>query len=121
RTLNDLLKQEPVPVPVPPGQPPQTRTPQPRITVVSDPRTRSVIVRARPTDFTLMETLIKQLDIAGQAAQLDFRLVPLTNAPPEKVLPLIQQMVSQLNIARPGEPLTVTADPRSRGLLVVAR
>jgi type II secretion system protein D len=121
RTLVDLLKQEPVPVPTQPGQPPQLRTPQPRITVVADPRTRSVIVRARPTDFTLMETLIKQLDITGQTAQLDFRLIPLTNAPPEKVLPLIQQLVSQLNLARPGEPLTVTADPRSRGLLVVAR
>ena len=53
RTLSDLLRQEPVPVPTQPGQPPQSRTPQPRITVVAEPRTRSVIVRARPTDFTL--------------------------------------------------------------------
>jgi type II secretory pathway component GspD/PulD (secretin) len=68
-----------------------------------------------------MESLIKQLDGAGQAAQLDFRSVPLTNAPPEKVLPLVQQMVTQLNLIRPGEPLTVVIDPRSRGLLVVAR
>ncbi len=121
RTLGDLLKQEPVPVPVQPGQPPQTRTPQPRITVVAEPRTRSVIVRARPTDFTLLESLIKQLDTAGQAALLEFRLVILTNAPPEKILPLVQQLVAQHNVVRPGDPLTVTADARSRGLLVVAR
>ncbi len=121
RTLVDLLKQEPVPVSGQPGQPPQMRTPQPRITVVAEPRTRSIIVRARPTDYTLMETLIKQLDVAGQTAQLEYRLVSLTNAMPEKVLPLVQQMVNQLNLARPGEPLTVTPDPRSRGLLVVAR
>lgn len=121
RTLVDLLKTEPVPVRAQPGQPPQMQTPQPRITVVAEPRTRSLIVRARPTDFTLMESLIKQLDIAGQTAQLEYRMVALTNAAAEKVLPLVQQMVSQLNLTRPGEPLTVTLDPRSRGLLVVAR
>ncbi|MSU60844.1 MAG: hypothetical protein EXS31_00360 [Pedosphaera sp.] len=121
RTLSDLLKQEPVAVPQQPGQPPRTVTPQHRITVVSEPRTRSIIVRARPTDFPLIESIVKQLDAGGQTAQLEFRLVPLTNAPPGKVLPLVQQMVTQLNLARPGEPLTVTVDPRTRGLLVVAR
>jgi len=121
RTLNELLKQEAVPMPTQPGQPPQTRTPQPRITVVAEPRTRSIIIRARPTDYPLLESLITQLDTAGQTAQVEFRLVPLTNAPPEKVLPLVQQMVTQLNLVRPGEPLTVTVDQRTRGLLVVAR
>lgn len=122
RTLNELLRLPPVTVPpAQPGQPAQTVQQQPRITVVSEPRTRSVIVRARPTDFPLMESLIKQLDSTGLTAQLDFRVVPLTNAPPDKVLPLVQQMVTQLNIIRPGEPLTVAVDPRSRGLLVVAR
>lgn len=121
RTLNELLKQEAVPMPTQPGQPPQVRTQQPRITVVAEPRTRSIIIRARPTDYPLLESLITQLDTAGQTAQVEFRLVPLTNAPPEKVLPLVQQMVTQLNLVRPGEPLTVTVDQRTRGLLVVAR
>ncbi len=122
RTLNELLRLPPVTVPpTVPGQPHTVVPQQPRITVVAEPRTRSVIVRARPTDFPLMESLIKQLDGAGLAAQLDFRVVPLTNAPPDKVLPLVQQMVTQLNVVRPGEALTVTADPRSRGLLVIGR
>jgi type II secretory pathway component GspD/PulD (secretin) len=122
RTLNELLRMPPVTVaPQRPGEPVRTVEQPPRITVVAEQRTRSVVVRARPTDFALMESLIKQLDGAGQAAQLDFRSVPLTNAPPEKVLPLVQQMVTQLNLIRPGEPLTVAVDPRSRGLLVVAR
>ena len=121
RSLTDLLKQEPVQVASQPGQPTITRSQQPRITVVAEPRTRSVIVRARPTDFTFLESLIKQLDSTGQTAQLEFRLVALTNAPPEKVLPLVQQLVTQLGVARPGDPVTVTVDPRSRGLLVVAR
>ncbi len=129
RTLVDLLRQDPVqggPIPGGPQFQAQAQAQaraqqQRRITVVPEPRTRSVIVRARPTDFALMESLIKQLDISGGAAQLEFRLVILTNAPAEKVQPLVQQMVAQLNLIRPGEPLTVTPDPRSHGLLVVAR
>ena len=122
RTLNELLRMPPVTVaPQRPGEPVRTVEQPPRITVVAEQRTRSVVVRARPTDFALMESLIKQLDGSGQTAQLEFRVVPLTNAPPEKVLPLVQQMVTQLNLIRPGEPLTVAVDPRSRGLLIVAR
>ncbi len=122
RTLNELIRLPPVTIPAANPNHPATVVPQqPRITVVAEQRTRSVIVRARPTDFPLMESLIKQLDTTGQATQLEFRVVTLTNAMPEKVLPLVQQMVTQLNVIRPGEPLTVGVDPRSRGLLVVAR
>jgi type II secretory pathway component GspD/PulD (secretin) len=120
RTLTELLKQDPVQVQQP-GQPPRVVTPQSRITVVAEPRTRSVIVRGRPTDFALMESLIKQLDTAGQTAQLEFRIVPLTNAPPEKILPLVQQMVTQLSATRPGDPVTVSVDSRGRGMVVIAR
>jgi type II secretory pathway component GspD/PulD (secretin) len=121
RTLTELLKQEPIPISLQPGVPPQMVPAKQHITVVAEPRTRSVIVRARPTDFALMESLIKQLDNAGQIAQLGFHVVPLTNSPPEKVLPLVQQMVAQMNATRPGDPVSVVADPRSRGLVVIAR
>ena len=120
RTLMELIRQEAVAVPRRAGQPPLQVQAQ-HITVVAEPRTRSIIVRARPTDFALMESLIKQLDKAGQLSQLEFRVVVLTNAPPEKVLPLVQQMVTQLNTTRPGESVTVALDPLSRGLLVIAR
>jgi type II secretory pathway component GspD/PulD (secretin) len=80
-----------------------------------------VIVRAKPTDFPLVENLINQLDAAGLMAQLDFRVVSLTNAQPEKVVGLVQEMVRQMGEVRPGDPVTVTVDARSRGLLVVAR
>lgn len=121
RTLTDLLRQDAVPVPAQPGQPPQAVVPRQRITVVAEPRTRSIIVRGRPTDFALMESLIRQLDNAGQISQLEFHLVPLTNAAPEKVLPLVQQMVTQLSTSRPGEPVSVLAEPLRRGLVVIAR
>ncbi|MEN9676502.1 MAG: putative type secretion system protein precursor, partial [Verrucomicrobiota bacterium] len=120
RTLTELLRQDPVQVQQP-GQAPQMVTPRQRITVVAEPRTRSVIVRARPTDFALMESLIRQLDTAGETAQMQFRIVPLKNAPPEKLLPLVQQMVTQLTAARPGDPVNVAVDSRGRGMVVIAR
>lgn len=120
RTLTELIKQEAVIAPRP-GEPVQRVPVQQHITVVADARTRSIIVRARPTDFALMESLIKQLDKAGQMAQLEFRIVPLTNAPPQRVLPMVQQMVTQMNTTRPGESITVALDSLSRGLLVIAR
>ncbi len=122
RTLNDLFKQEQVQVPPQrPGEPPRVVQPAPKITVVAEPRTRSVIVRAKPQEFAVFEPLIEQLDVGGLSAQLEFRVVPLTNAQPEKVLALAQQMVTQMSLVRPGEPLTITVDARSRGILVVAR
>lgn len=121
RTLTELLRVEPMQLPPQPGQPRIIQQQAPKITIVSEPRSRSIIVRARPTDFTLVESILKQLDVGGQNAQVDFRLVALTNAPPEKVLPLVQQMVTQLNATRPGEPLTVTLDARGRAILLIAR
>ena len=121
RTLSEVLKQDPIQLPQQPGQPPRVVQQQPKITVVAEPRTRSIVVRARPTDFNLLESLIKQLDTAGETAQIAFRIFPLQNASPEKALPLVQQMVAQLNATRPGDPVTVTISPRDRGLLVVAR
>jgi len=111
---------QPQPVPAP-GQPGQVLLVPSRIAVVAEPRTRSLIVRARPSDFSLLETLIKQLDVPGVSSQIEFRLIPLQNAHPDKLLPLVMQMITQLNLARPADPLAVIKDPRGGALFVVAR
>jgi len=103
-----------------PGQP-QVPAPPARIVVVAEPRTRSIIIRAHPNDFPLLEPLIKQLDAAGLNAQLGFRLVRLQNVHPDNLLPLLTQMMIQLRLARPGEPVTVARDPRGQAVFVVAR
>jgi len=103
-----------------PGQPP-VAVPPARIVVVSEPRTRSIIIRAHPNDFPLVEPLIRQLDAAGLNAQLGFRLVPLQNVRSDQLLPLIAQMIQQLRLARPGDPVTAAPDPRGRAVFVVAR
>jgi type II secretory pathway component GspD/PulD (secretin) len=121
RTLTNLLRQEPEPNQNRQGGQRVATPPQHQITIVPDSRTHSIIVRARPTDFALIESIIKQLDVGSLGTQVAFRLIRLTNAPPEKVQPLVQQMVAQLQVSRPGEPLTVSVDARSHSLMVVAR
>ncbi|HKQ36496.1 MAG TPA: secretin N-terminal domain-containing protein, partial [Verrucomicrobiae bacterium] len=133
RTLNQLFRTEqpqvalgqqqgqPPPQQPPPPQGQQAAAREPKMTVVAEPRTRSIIVRAKPTEFTLLESLVKQLDSPGATPELSYRLIPLTNAPPEDVVPLVSQMVTQLRLLRPGDPLSVTPDQRSDSLLVIAQ
>ena len=129
RTLNNLFRPE-----APAGQPgqPQPQNPQqaamaaaasrvPRMSVVPEPRTRSLVVRATVKDFAVVEGLVKQLDVTGPTSALTHRLVALTNTPPAKVAPLVQQLVQQLNVQHPGDPLSVIPYERSRSLLVIAR
>lgn len=122
KTLQELFKPDPiVRQPQQQGQQPQTVTPAPRMTIVAEPRTRSIIVRGKATDFILLESLLEQLDVKGAAAQLAFRLVRLEHADPSKILPLVQQMITQLGLTKPGDPVSVSADLRTRSIFAVAR
>jgi type II secretion system protein D len=119
RTLVELFKPEPVRVQQ--GGQPQMVTPAPRMTIVAEPRTRSIIVRGKATDFILLESLLEQLDVKSPSAQLAYRLIKLEHAEPQKVLPLVQQMITQLGLAKPGDPVSVTLDLRTRSIFAVAR
>lgn len=99
----------------------QQQAAAPKVAVVAESRTHSVIVRARPADFALLESIIEQLDEGGLTAELAHRLVPLEHVTPERVLPLLRQMLTQLTGARPGEPAAIAGDPRSRGIFLVGR
>ena len=103
-----------------PPQNPQDQRP-PRFTVVAEPRSRSLLVRASAKDFSVIEALVKQLDTANPTADLSHRLVTLAHTPPAKITPLVQQLVQQIGAQHPGDPLTVLPYGRARGLLVVAR
>ncbi len=151
RILSELFKPTPVPGPAPgarPGAAPAPRgrgergeggteggrgsgsngqgqnPPQPalpKVAVVAESRTHSVIVRARPADLPLLESIIEQLDEGGLTAELAHRLVPLEHVTPERVLPLLRQMLEQLDRTRPGEPVVIAGDPRRRGIFLVGR
>jgi type II secretory pathway component GspD/PulD (secretin) len=126
RTLNNLFRPESArgegPQPQPnPQQQAALAARTPRLTVVPEPRTRSLVVRASVKDFAVVEGLVKQLDSAGPTSALTSRLVALTNTPAAKITPLVQQMVQQLNAQHPGDPLSVIPYERTRSLLVIAR
>jgi type II secretion system protein D len=122
KTLSELFKPEPtIRVPQQGQQPPQVVTPQARMTIVPEPRTRSIIVRAKATDFILLESLLEQLDVKSPAAQLAYRLIKLENAEPGKILPLVQQMITQLGLTKPGDPVSVASDPRTHSIFAIGR
>jgi type II secretion system protein D len=123
RTLNNLFRPEnPQGQGQPQPQPQQQQAPRtPRLTVVAESRTRSLVVRASVKDFAVIEGLVKQLDVAGPTSALTHHLITLTNTPSAKIAPLVQQLVQQLNTLHPGDPLTVLPYERTRSLLVIAR
>lgn len=121
KTLSELFKPEPVRVQQREGQPQQVITPAARMTIVAEPRTRSIIVRAKATDFVLLESLLEQLDVKNANAQLAFRLVKLEHADPTKVLPHITQMITQLGMTKPGDPVSVASDLRTHSIFVIGR
>jgi type II secretory pathway component GspD/PulD (secretin) len=113
----------PTPAPPQPGQPnpAQAQAAVPKVAVVAESRTQSVIVRARPTDFTLLESIIQQLDQGGLDSELGHRFVPLEYVSPERILPLLRQLLTQLDDVRPGERAAIASDARSRSLFLVGR
>lgn len=114
-----------------PQQPPQQQQgqqgqqqglpPVPRAIIVPETRTRSVIVRAKPADFVALESLIKQLDAEGIDSLLEYKMVILKNANPTQMLQVVNQVLNQLDVVRPGDPVAVSADERTRSLFLIAR
>lgn len=100
-----------------PGQAPAL----PRVAVVAEPRTRSVLVRANAADMPLLESVIRQLDAPGLSAQLEHRTIRLQYARPAQLLPLVEQIVKQLNEVQPAEPVAVGADTRQRAIVAIGR
>ncbi len=104
--------------------PRQANQPQPtvpKVAVVAESRTHSIIVRARPADFMLLESIIQQLDAGGLSSELAHRMIPLRHATPDRILTLIRQMLSQLGNVRPGERAAIASDPNSRAIFLVGR
>ena len=93
----------------------------PKMIVVPEPRTRSIIVRATPTDYLTVESLIEKLDQAGEQSKIAYRLIPLKNAPAAKLAPMVTIMAKQMKAAQPGDALVIEPYDRNRSLLVIGR
>ena len=98
-----------------------TKVPQPpKIVAVPDLRTRSVIVRAEPLDFEIIDKIVEELDVKG-VPLVDMRFFILRNAKPEDAITHLEDFFKELKEVRPGEPLEAKADKRTKSVVVVAR
>ncbi len=93
RTRRDDRDRQPARTPVPVKQ---------KIIVVADSRTRSLIVRARPTEFEMIELLIPQLD-QGSTVINDLRIFPLKNTDATEVARNLQE-IFQLSVSPRRKP-----------------
>jgi len=98
-----------------------TILPPPNISAVADSRSRTVIVRAKPADFVLIEPMIQQLDAAEADHKVRFRRYRIENADPSSAFPLLQALIADFQRTRPGDVISVHLDPRTRSLIIGAR
>ncbi len=70
---------------------PQPPAPTPRIAVVADPRTRHIIVRAKPTELDMIEGIIGRLDQVSTVVT-EVRTFPLKNTDATEVAENLQQL-----------------------------
>ncbi|HLQ45396.1 MAG TPA: secretin N-terminal domain-containing protein, partial [Planctomycetaceae bacterium] len=75
-----------------------------RVRTISDSRTNSVIVQARPRDLAEVRRLIDELDQVGSQAVNQIKLIPLKNA-------LAEEMAELLNLAIQS---TISPPPQAR-------
>jgi len=91
------------------------------VSVTALAQTNAVVVAAAREKMEEIAHLIEQLDTEEIAPELEFRIYPLTHATPAKILPALRQMLRQVTQTRPGEPIDVQADERTRSIIVTAR
>ena len=95
--------------------------PEDRVSVTALPQTDAVVVSAAKERMEEIAHLIEQLDKPEIAPDFQIRVYPLTNAQPTKLLPLLRNMLRQIQRMRPGEPIDLQADERTRSIIVSAR
>ncbi|MBE3069901.1 MAG: hypothetical protein IMZ66_06665, partial [Planctomycetes bacterium] len=95
--------------------------PEDLVTITSLPDTNALLVSAATAKMEEVAHLIEELDKEEVAPQLEFRIYPLENAQPTKLMPVLQQMLIQVRQTRPDEPINVQADERTRSIIVTAR
>ncbi|MCX5661532.1 MAG: hypothetical protein NTW19_17780 [Planctomycetota bacterium] len=103
-TLDDLYNAK-VPA-IPPGVDPNKvlgPLPPPQISVVTDGPTRSLIVRAKPTEFQTIEALVRQLDQPGVAPS-EIKIFNLKNTDAADVATNLKDLFTAAATAAPGQP-----------------
>jgi type II secretory pathway component GspD/PulD (secretin) len=95
--------------------------PEDEVVVTALKQTKAVVVTATEEKLEEVAHFIEQLDKPEVSPQLEFRIYPLQHARPEKILPMLQQMLREVVEATAAENLNVEADERTRSIIVTAR
>lgn len=103
------------------GAPRTPASPADTVTITALAQTNAIVVAAAKQRMEEIAGLIEQLDKQENSPSLDFRIYPLKNASPTKILPTLRQMTAQIQKARPEETINVEADERTRSIVVSAR
>jgi len=98
-----------------------TPRPEDQVTITALDQTNAVVVSAAKEKMEEVGHLIDQLDKEEVAPQLEFRIYSLQNAQPTKILPALQQMLTQIRKLRPNETIDAQADERTRSIIVTAK
>lgn len=94
--------------------------PEDRVTVTALPGTRAVVVAASEEKMKDAAGLIESLDKADISPKLEFRIYPLINADPTKILPMVRQLLAQVQRNKPELNVTAEADERTRSIVITA-
>ena len=98
-----------------------TPRPEDQVTVTALAQTNAIVVSAAEEKMKEVTHLIEELDKEEVAPPLAFRIYPLENAMPTKVLPALQQMLAQIRKLNPEETIDVQADERTKSIIVTAK
>lgn len=96
-------------------------SPMDLVTIQALAQTNAVVVVAAKEKMGEIQALIEQLDKQENSPQIEYRIFPLANASPTKILPTLRQLIAPLVKQRPEEPITVEGDERTKSIIVSAR
>ena len=95
--------------------------PEDAVTISAIQQTQTIMVAATKEKMEEVAALIEVLDKIEVAGKLQFRLYPLENTTPTKILPAFKGLIQQLQRQAGGEAIDISADERTRSLIVTAR
>ncbi|MBL7220010.1 MAG: hypothetical protein ISS69_07845 [Phycisphaerae bacterium] len=95
--------------------------PEDEVTVSAIQQTQTVMVAATKEKMAEVETLIEVLDKVDVAGKLQFKLFPLENTTPSKILPALRGLILQLQRQAGGQSIDISPDERTRSLIVTTR
>ncbi len=99
----------------------RANVPEDRVSVTALAGTQAVVVAAVAEKMAEVEALIAQLDDKAVTPQVEFRVYPVKNTSPTKMLPLMQRMMTKVEEIKQDPSVDVQADERTRSIIVTAK